>query len=214
MESMTPSEGRVSALMGGGPSPMSSSSTTAATSTDKKTKKKKSVDSLKTYRFNLKLKSCQTKGAEVTQPVIAISVVKDNFEVEYISPLNLSFISLFFLHLQYDEYNWLDLVAGEEEGRAEVKRREMEAQLEKARGSTNPLDPYASDDEEGLKALARKFESKYGGTVDKIKKKKKERKLNDCADLGYGYDSADSFIDNSDVHDEVDNLKYFDVIEM
>jgi hypothetical protein len=39
--------------------------------------------------------------------------------------------------------------------------------------------------------------------VDKIKKKKKERKLNDCADLGYGYDSADSFIDNSDVHDEV-----------
>ena len=39
--------------------------------------------------------------------------------------------------------------------------------------------------------------------MDKIKKKKKERKLNDCADLGYGYDSADSFIDNSDVHDEV-----------
>ncbi len=62
---MTPSEGRVSALMGGGPSPMSSSSTTATT-TDKKAKKKKSVDLLKTYRFNLKLKSCQTKGAEVT----------------------------------------------------------------------------------------------------------------------------------------------------
>ena len=54
-----------------------------------------------------------------------------------------------------------------------------------------------------LKALARKFESKYSGAADKIKKKKKERKLNDCADLGYGYDSADSFIDNSDVHDEV-----------
>jgi hypothetical protein len=54
-----------------------------------------------------------------------------------------------------------------------------------------------------LKAIARKFETKYGGAVDKIKKKKKERKLNDCADLGYGYDSADSFIDNSDVHDEV-----------
>ena len=54
-----------------------------------------------------------------------------------------------------------------------------------------------------FQALAKKFETKYGGAVDKIKKKKKERKLNDCADLGYGYDSEDSFIDNSDVHDEV-----------
>jgi len=121
---------------------------------------------------------------------------------------------LTFFLTQYDEFNWLDLVAGEEEGRAEVKRQEMEAQLQKARGSGNPLDPYASDDEEGLKALARKYESKYGGTVDKIKKKKKERKLNDCADLGYGYDSADSFIDNSDVHDEVGNRDSFDVINV
>jgi hypothetical protein len=51
--------------------------------------------------------------------------------------------------------------------------------------------------------LARKFESKYGGAAEKIKKKKKEIKLNDLADLGYGYDSEDSFIDNSEVHDEV-----------
>ena len=56
-----------------------------------------------------------------------------------------------------------------------------------------------------LKAIARKFEAKYGGAADKIKKKKKERKLNDLADLGYGYDSNDSFIDNSDVHDEVNS---------
>jgi len=54
-----------------------------------------------------------------------------------------------------------------------------------------------------LKALARKFETKYGGAADKIKKKKKERILNDLADLGFGYDSNDSFIDNSDAHDEV-----------
>lgn len=54
-----------------------------------------------------------------------------------------------------------------------------------------------------MEALARKFEAKYGGAADKIKKKKKERKLNDLADLGYGYDSDDSFIDNSEAHDEV-----------
>lgn len=59
-----------------------------------------------------------------------------------------------------------------------------------------------------LKALARKFEAKYGGAADKIKKKKKERKLNDLADLGYGYDSNDSFIDNSDVHDEARDCSY------
>ena len=37
----------------------------------------------------------------------------------------------------------------------------------------------------------------------KIKKKKKARKLDDYADLGYGYDSDDPFIDNSEVHDEI-----------
>ena len=56
--------------------------------------------------------------------------------------------------------------------------------------------------------MAKKFEEKYGGVSEKIKKKKKIRKIDDYADLGYGYDSDDPFIDNSDVHDEIvpDNL--------
>ena len=45
----------------------------------------------------------------------------------------------------------MDLIAKEEEKKANVKRREMEDQMIKARGSANPLDPYASDDEDGLK---------------------------------------------------------------
>ena len=66
----TPSEGRVGALMGMGPSPSSSvkSSATAASSapaTSEKKGKKKSAESLKTYRFSLSLKSCETKGKEV-----------------------------------------------------------------------------------------------------------------------------------------------------
>ena len=94
----------------------------------------------------------------------------------------------------YPDYNWLDLVAKEEEDRLEVKRKEVQDQM---------LDPYASDDEDQLKALAKKFEEKYGGATEKIKKKKKARKLDDYADLGYGYDSDDPFIDNSEVHDEI-----------
>ena len=42
-----------------------------------------------------------------------------------------------------------------------------------------------------------------GSASDKIKKKKKARKVDDYADLGYGYDSDDPFIDNSEVHDEL-----------
>ena len=42
-----------------------------------------------------------------------------------------------------------------------------------------------------------------GSASDRIKKKKKARKIDDYADLGYGYDSDDPFIDNSDVHDEI-----------
>ena len=95
---------------------------------------------------------------------------------------------------QFPEFNWLDLVAKEEETRLESKRKEVHDQM---------LDPYASDDEDQLKALAKKFEERYGGATEKIKKKKKVRKLDDYADLGYGYDSDDPFIDNSDVHDEI-----------
>ena len=92
----------------------------------------------------------------------------------------------------------LDLVAEKADDQQAAKRKRM-AEV------AGPLDPFASDDEDQLKALANKFEAKYGGASakEKIKKKKKERKLDDYADLGYGYDSDDPFIDNSDVHDEL-----------
>jgi hypothetical protein len=70
--SMTPVD-RVGALMGGGPTPTSSvkttptETTTTSTSTDKKAKKKRNIESTKTYRFNLTLKSCETNGKEVTK---------------------------------------------------------------------------------------------------------------------------------------------------
>ena len=49
------------------------------------------------------------------------------------------------------------------------------------------------------------FQSRFliGSASDRIKKKKKARKVDDYADLGYGYDSDDPFIDNSEVHDEL-----------
>merc|ERR1711860_330420 len=95
----------------------------------------------------------------------------------------------------YPDFNWLDLVAKEEEDRLVSKRKELQDQKQ--------LNPFASDDEDQLQALAKKFEEKYGGATEKIKKKKKARKLDDYADLGYGYDSDDPFIDNSEVHDEI-----------
>lgn len=94
----------------------------------------------------------------------------------------------------YPDFNWLDLVAQEEEKKLEDKKKQV-------------LDPFGSDDDD-VRAMAKKFEEKYGGVSEKIKKKKKIRKIDDYADLGYGYDSDDPFIDNSDVHDEIvpDNL--------
>ncbi|CAB4064181.1 UBN [Lepeophtheirus salmonis] len=85
---------------------------------------------------------------------------------------------------EYNEFNWLDLVAQEEE---------------KSKRVLFPANDLQDDEE--CKALARKYEAKYG--VEAIKKKKKVRKLDDYADLGYGYDSNDPFIDNSDVYDEI-----------
>lgn len=105
----------------------------------------------------------------------------------------------------YSAFNWLDMVATEEQLRVEAKMGEIvrkKAELSGKRDPERPLDPYASDDEEQIKALAKKFESKYGSGSLRVKKKKKARKVDDYADLGYGYDSEDSFIDNSEVHDE------------
>ncbi|XP_034157557.1 ubinuclein-2b isoform X2 [Pangasianodon hypophthalmus] len=65
----------------------------------------------------------------------------------------------------------------------------------------DPNDPLADQDRERreVEALARKFESKYGGTG---KKKKKDR-MQDLIDIGYGYDETDPFIDNSEAYDEL-----------
>ncbi len=93
--------------------------------------------------------------------------------------------------------NWLDLLADEQD-------RKVGNGVEGESGPLAGLDPYASDDEDQMRALAMKFEAKYGGGGgEDIRKKKKKRKIDDYADLGYGYDSNDSFIDNGDVHDEI-----------
>ncbi|XP_004563004.1 ubinuclein-2 isoform X1 [Maylandia zebra] len=65
----------------------------------------------------------------------------------------------------------------------------------------DPSDPFADDEKERreVEELARKFESKYGGSS---KKKKKDR-MQDLIDIGYGYDETDPFIDNSEAYDEL-----------
>ncbi|KAK0132859.1 Ubinuclein-2 [Merluccius polli] len=65
----------------------------------------------------------------------------------------------------------------------------------------DPSDPFADDDRERreVEALAKKFESKYGGAP----KKKKRDRMQDLIDIGYGYDETDPFIDNSEAYDEL-----------
>lgn len=105
----------------------------------------------------------------------------------------------------FNEFNWLDLVADAEQARVNAKLGEIVRKKAELTGEKDParhLDQFASDD--GLiQALAKKFEAKYGSASEKIKKKKKARKVDDYADLGYGYDTDDSFIDDSEVHDEL-----------
>ncbi|KAM9222636.1 uncharacterized protein RG961_008428 [Leptosomus discolor] len=62
----------------------------------------------------------------------------------------------------------------------------------------DPVDPFNDEEKERqeVEALARKFEEKYGG-----KRRRKDR-IQDLADMGYGYDESDSFIDNSEAYDE------------
>ncbi|XP_069053269.1 ubinuclein-2a isoform X2 [Lepisosteus oculatus] len=65
----------------------------------------------------------------------------------------------------------------------------------------DPSDPFGDDEKERreVEALARKFESKYGGAG---KKRRKDR-LQDLIDIGFGYDETDPFIDNSEAYDEL-----------
>ncbi|KAK2715056.1 yemanuclein-like [Artemia franciscana] len=59
------------------------------------------------------------------------------------------------------------------------------------------LDPFASDDEDQLKELAKKYELKYGNEA-----KSKKRRKHDFVDIGAGYDETDPFIDNTEAYDE------------
>jgi len=106
----------------------------------------------------------------------------------------------------FNEFNWLDLVADAEQARVKAKLGEIVRKKAELTGEKDParhLDQFASDDDGLVQALAKKFEAKYGSASEKIKKKKKARKVDDYADLGYGYDTDDSFIDDSEVHDEL-----------
>ena len=65
----------------------------------------------------------------------------------------------------FNEFNWLDMVAAEEQSRVQTKMGEIvrkKAELAGNRDPSRPLDPYASDDEAQIQALAKKFEAKYG----------------------------------------------------
>ncbi|KAI5087435.1 ubinuclein 2a isoform X1, partial [Silurus meridionalis] len=98
----------------------------------------------------------------------------------------------------------LSLSEPSDKGSTEFSYTELIQQKAVPEGLTpvlDPNDPLADQDRERreVEALARKFESKYGGTG---KKKKKDR-MQDLIDIGYGYDETDPFIDNSEAYDEL-----------
>ena len=71
----------------------------------------------------------------------------------------------------FNEFNWLDLVAAEEQSRVEAKMSEIvrkKAELTGQRDPMRPLDPFASDDEDQIQQLAKKFEAKYGKHLPKL----------------------------------------------
>lgn len=70
-----------------------------------------------------------------------------------------------------------------------------------SKSSLDPNDPFNDDERERLevKALAKKFESKYGNAG---KKRRKDR-MQDLIDIGFGYDESDPFIDNTEAYDEL-----------
>eukprot|EP00794_Sanderia_malayensis_P006853 gene6853-7622_t len=67
------------------------------------------------------------------------------------------------------------------------------------------LDPFHDDDDddnEKLKALAKKFEDKYGPKQGESGKKRKHAS-DAFYDIGSGYDETDNFVDNSEAYDEL-----------
>ena len=88
----------------------------------------------------------------------------------------------------YVEVSYLDLVSKEEQ---RLKKLAQAQAHEKAMLSqSGGLDPFASDDDDQLKALAASFEARYSEkpTTKKIGKVGgKKRKIKDYDDLGDGY---------------------------
>jgi len=105
----------------------------------------------------------------------------------------------------FSEFNWLDLVSRKEtvmrkSGLANGGGAALTGGGDHTEEVKPGLDPYASDDDQDLKAMAAKFEQKYGGPPPKKKKKAKRTQYDD---LGEGYDEEDPFIDNSECFDEL-----------
>jgi len=92
------------------------------------------------------------------------------------------------------EFNFADLLT------SVTKKKEAGGHVNGSAAPALLLDPYADDDEDELRNIAKKFEEKYGLPVEK---KKKSRKYDDYIDLGAGYDENDPFIDNTDAYDEI-----------
>ncbi|XP_059480133.1 uncharacterized protein LOC132199443 isoform X2 [Neocloeon triangulifer] len=93
------------------------------------------------------------------------------------------------------ELNFRELVESEEK-RASKKIASLKD------GKNSNLMDVDDDERLQMEAMARKFEEKYGGT-GKPKKRKKEKQNEEYRDLGAGYDDNDSFIDNTEVYDEI-----------
>nr|CAB3267466.1 ubinuclein-2 [Phallusia mammillata] len=85
------------------------------------------------------------------------------------------------------EFSYVDL----------VKEANKKNKTKLTNGSHEENDPGKSEAE----ALAQYYEAKYGGAP--IKKKRKRDRAKDLADVGYGYDETDPFVDNSECYDEV-----------
>jgi len=104
---------------------------------------------------------------------------------------------------KFTEVSFLDLVAKDELRLKKLVAIEKSKNGDSAKhqNGVGGLDPYASDDDDKLKAMAASFEAKY---AEKPKKPAgKKRKIHEYDDLGEGYDESDPFIDNSECFDEV-----------